>query len=107
MVRLGHVVIRHQRKDVVKVRLHVAGVKVHDDGSVRVFRVCVVVHKYDDHDVVTYVSLPLQLDHNHEKILILPKYHVQRSIKLVLSLKAKSIRQKNQYNYLISQFLIS
>ena len=60
-VALGYVTIRHQSKDVVKVRLHAVGVKVHDGRSVGILRVLVVVHKDDDHYVIANVTLSFQL----------------------------------------------
>ena len=45
----------------VEVRAHAVGVKVLDGRLVGVLRVSVVVHKDDDHNVVTNVTFPLQL----------------------------------------------
>ena len=70
VVCLCLVIVRHQRKDVIKVRLHEAGVKVHDDGSVCILWVSVIVHVYDDHNVVANVTLPFQLENNMKNIII-------------------------------------
>ena len=60
-VVLRDVVIRHQSKDVVEVRTHVTGVKVHDGGPVGLCWIGVIVHKNNDHNVVANMTLPLQL----------------------------------------------
>ena len=61
VVALGQGVVRDQRKYVVKVRSHTAGVKVHEGRPVGILRFSVIVHEYYDHDVVANVTFPLQL----------------------------------------------
>lgn len=54
-------VVGHQRENVVEMRPHAAGVKVDDSRSVCIFRVRIIVHKYDNHNVIANVTFPLQL----------------------------------------------
>ena len=60
------IVVGHQGKDVVEVRLHTAGVKVHRRGDGQLW-ISVVVDENYDNDVITNVTLSLQLVRERER----------------------------------------
>ena len=73
-IALSHVTVRHQRKDVVEMGAHVAGVKVHDGRPVGLRWVCVVVHEDNHHDVIANVTLTLELQDKKGSIYMMCNY---------------------------------
>ena len=66
LILLSLVVVRHKSKDVVEVRFHTAGVKVHRRGDGQL-GICVVVDEDYDDNVIANVTLSLQLVRERER----------------------------------------